>query len=129
MVSYGKYTEDQLTKLKARCPELIGHMRHYDEIVSHSANRHVVRGVIADRGFENAIQKKDFQTIDGKPWGWDDVEVVRAPFRFSKTATSFPLGAHPPGYHLPQWTVEKNPDFEPIPRYNVVSNGLNGISS
>lgn len=125
MVSYGKYTEDQLTKLKARNPELIGHMRHYDEIMSHQVNRHVVRGLIADRDVAGITRKDNYQTIDGSPWGLDCVDVVKPPFKLTKTPTSFPLGAYPPGYHLPQWVAVDNPHFEPIPNLKSMKNGLN----
>ncbi|KEF51213.1 uncharacterized protein A1O9_12716 [Exophiala aquamarina CBS 119918] len=120
MMSFGKYSEAQLEKLKARNPELIGHMRHYDEIVSHGVNRHVVRGFIADRPFEKAIKKENYEVISGEPWGWEDVEVVRLGFSLTKTNTKFPLGAHPPGYHLPQWKAAKNPDFEPLPSWKAL---------
>lgn len=117
MLSYGEYTPEQIAALKKRNPELIGHMRHYDEIVSHGMNRHVVRGFIADRGFENAIKKEYYEKIDGSPWGWGPIEICSLAIRFSKTKTSFPLGASPPGYHLPQWTAERDMNFEPLPVY------------
>lgn len=119
MMSFGKYSEEQIEKIKARNPELVGHMRHYDEIVSHGVNRHVVRGVIADRPFEKAIKKEYYETIDGSPWGWNDVEIVKLGFQLTKTPTNFSFGAHPPGYHLPAWKAEKNPDFEPLPKWNA----------
>ncbi|KAH8816703.1 CoA-transferase family III domain-containing protein [Xylogone sp. PMI_703] len=117
MLSYGTYTADQIAALKKRNPELVGHMRHYDEIVSHGKNRHCVRGFIADRGFEKAIKKEYYEEIDGNPWGWGPLNVCNLAVRFSKTKTNFPIGACPPGYHLPQWTVERNTDFEPLPPY------------
>jgi len=114
MLSYGTYTEDQQDALKKRNPELVGHMRHYDEIVSHGRNRHCVRGFIADRPFEKAIKPEYFQEIDGSPWGLGPVSVAKFALKLSKTETSFPIGAAPPGYHLPQWTLERNPSFEPV---------------
>ena len=117
MLSYGGYNEEQLEALKKRNSELVGHMRHYDEIVSHGVNRHCVRGFIADRPFHKAIKKAYYQQIDGSPWGWGPVNVVNLALRMGKTKTDFPIGAAPPGYHLPKWTVETNPDFEPLQPY------------
>jgi hypothetical protein len=115
LLSFGEYKEDQLVALKARNPELIGHMRHYDEIRSHGANRHCVRGYIADRPFERAIKDVYYQTIDGSPWGIKgDLNVINLGLRMSGTKTDFPLGAAPPGYHLPQWEAARNPDFVPL---------------
>lgn len=127
MVSYGKYTDEQISRIKARNPDLVGHMRHYDEIVSHSFHRHTARGFIADRGLSNAFRKADFQTIDGSAWGWDDVDIVTPPFKLTKTRMTFPIGGFPPGYHLPQWEPSQNADFEPIPRY--VAEKVNGTAT
>jgi hypothetical protein len=117
MMKAGVYTAEQQEKMKQRNVELIGHMRHYDEIVSHGVNRHCVRGYIADRPFEKAIRPEYYETIDGSPWGWGPVEVVRLALRFNKSKISFPLGASPPGYHLPQWKAERNAHFDPLPVY------------
>lgn len=82
MQSYGKYTDEQQASLKARNKSLIGHMRHYDEIVSHGKNRHVVRGFIADRAFEAAIKPEYYQTLDGSMWGLGPIDVIRLALRF-----------------------------------------------
>ncbi len=93
-------------------------MRHYDEIVSHGVNRHCVRGFIADRGFEKAIKKEYYEELDGTPWGWGPIEVCSLAIRFGRMKTGFPIGANPPGWHLPQWTVERNCGFDPLPVYS-----------
>jgi hypothetical protein len=124
MLSYGTYTEEQQAKLKKRNPELIGHMRHFDEIVSHGVNRHCVRGYIADRPFEKAVKKEYYQEIDGSPWGWGAVQVPALAIRMSKMKTGFPLGASPPGWHLPSWKAERNPDFLPLPAYVQSESGI-----
>ncbi|KAJ4318832.1 hypothetical protein N0V84_006645 [Fusarium piperis] len=111
---YGEYDQDQIEKLKKRNPELVGHMRHYDEIVSHGRNRHCVRGFIADRPFEDALPKHYYQTLSGVGWGLPDIDVVRFPLSLSKTSTDFPVGAFPPGYHVPKWAAEENITFEKI---------------
>lgn len=120
MQSYGTYTEEQQKVLKERNKELIGHMRHYDEIVSHGKNKHVVRGFIADRGFEKAIKQKFYQTVDGRPWGLSDVELVKSALVFqgddqnSAMRTDWVVGPCPPGYHKPDWERKPNASFEPI---------------
>ncbi|KAL3584684.1 hypothetical protein FPOAC2_14465 [Fusarium poae] len=121
MQKYGVYNDDQIEKLKKRNPELVGHMRHYDEIVSHGRNRHCVRGFIADRTFEEALPKSFYQTLSGKGWGLSDIEVVRLPLQLSKTKTDFPVGAFPPGYHLPKWVPEDNLNFEKIVPHSATS--------
>ncbi|OAP56478.1 hypothetical protein AYL99_09657 [Fonsecaea erecta] len=68
MQSYGKYTEEQQAALKARNRDLIGKIRHYDEIVSHGRNQNVIRGFIADRGFDKAIKHEYYQKVDGSQY-------------------------------------------------------------
>ncbi|KIW90066.1 uncharacterized protein Z519_09497 [Cladophialophora bantiana CBS 173.52] len=124
MQSYGTYTSAQQESLKARNKELVGHMRHYDEIVSHGRNRHVVRGFIADRGFEGAIKKQFFQTVAGDTWGLNDLEVVSLALKFKDSPdreegkegmrTDWDVGPCPPGYHLPEWVRKENDAFVPI---------------
>lgn len=114
MMSYGEYSQEQKQALKKRNPDIVGHMRHYDEIVSMGIHKFTTRGFIADRSFEKALKKEYYQTIDGSPWGYKPVDIINLALRMSDTKTDFPIGSAPPGYHLPQWTVEKNPDFEPI---------------
>ncbi|KAL6228856.1 hypothetical protein BDW75DRAFT_250532 [Aspergillus navahoensis] len=123
MQSYGKYTEEQQIKLKARNKDLVGHVRHYDEIVSHGKKQHTIRGFIADRGFEKAFKKEYFQTTDGKVWGLGDLDVVTLALEFKAEGTDgkgmgmrtdFIVGACPPGYHLPEWERKKNAEFQPI---------------
>ncbi|KAJ4184481.1 hypothetical protein NW759_017024 [Fusarium solani] len=113
MMSCGEYSEEQKQAIKKRNP-VVGQMRHYDEIVSMGINTFTIRGFLADRAFEKVFKKDYYQTIDGSPWGYPPVDVVRLALQMSDTKTDFPIGAAPPGYHLPQWTVEKNPDFEAI---------------
>lgn len=122
MQSYGVYTPEQQETLKRRNPDLIGHMRHYDEIVSHGRNRHVVRGFIADRGFDHAIKKRFFQTVPGDSWGLGDLDVVGLALSFQPEAdkadkgmrTDWAVGPCPPGYHLAEWERKENKNFEPI---------------
>ena len=120
MQSYGTYTEEQQVVLKARNKDLVGHMRHYDEIVSHGKNRHVCSGFIAGRDYDKAIRKEYYQKIDGSMWGLGDIEVVKLALNFKSEGdeealrTDWVVGAAPPGYHLPQWEREVNVDFEPI---------------
>jgi hypothetical protein len=123
MISYGAYTESQQEALKKRNSKLIGKIRHYDEIYALGYKQRVIDGFIADRPFEKAIKKESFQAVDGSPWGWEDqlVEVVNLPFRLNKMRTDFPIDPAPPGYHLPQWTVEKSPDFVPIPKPSALA--------
>ena len=126
MIKAGKYSAKQQEAMKKRNIELVGHMRHFDEIVSHGKNRHCVRGYIADRPFDKAIRKEFYEAISGKPWGWSqEVEVVSLALRFSATKTSFPYGAFPPGYHLPSWTPVANPGFVPLPVYNSSQGQVN----
>ncbi|KIV82925.1 hypothetical protein PV11_04990 [Exophiala sideris] len=127
MQSFGQYTEAQQAAVKARNKDLIGHMRHYDEIVSHGKNRHVVRGFIADRAYEDAIKPEYYQTMDGSMWGLGDIEVVNLALRFQGDGheeeamrTDWVVGACPPGYHLPEWERKLNQDFEPIKPVDVV---------
>ncbi|TVY64744.1 Succinyl-CoA--L-malate CoA-transferase beta subunit [Fusarium oxysporum f. sp. cubense] len=117
MLSYGQYDDAQIEALKKRNPELVGHMRHYDGIVSHGRNRHCVRGFIADRTHDKALPKHYYQTLSGEGWGLPDIEVVRLPIVLSKTSTAFPIGAYPPGYHAPDWEATPNHAFKPIPAY------------
>lgn len=71
---------------------------------------------------EQAVKKEYDQEIDGSPWGWTTpVQVARLGLRLGKTRTDFPIGAAPPGYHKPQWTVVKNLDFDPLPVYTSES--------
>lgn len=118
--SYGTYTEEQQEALKARNKDLVGHMRHYDEIVSHGKNRHVVRGFIADRGFENAMKKQYYQTMDGGMWGLGDIDLIKLALNFqgddqnAAIRTDWLVGPCPPGYHLPSWERKANEGFEPI---------------
>ncbi|KIW37714.1 uncharacterized protein PV06_10345 [Exophiala oligosperma] len=120
MQSYGTYSEEQQASLKSRNKELVGHMRHYDEIVSHGKNRHVVRGFIADRNFESAIKTEYYQTMDGSMWGLGDVELIKLALDFksegqsSAMRTDWVVAPCPPGYHLPGWERQLNPDFVPI---------------
>ena len=113
LLSYGNYTEAQQAALKKRNPDLVGHIRHYHDITAHSIKQHTIRSYIANRSAEKALKKEYYQQIDGSPWGWEgiDLEVINLAFRLSDQRTDFPIGAAPPGYHLPSWKVEKNPDF------------------
>ncbi|KAJ4231853.1 hypothetical protein NW757_013857 [Fusarium falciforme] len=113
MISYGEYSEEQKQAIKRRNP-VVGQMRHYDEIVAMGIKKFTSRGFVADRPFEKAIKKEYYQTIDGSPWGYNPVDVVNFALQMGSMRTDFPIGAAPPGYHLPQWTVQKNPSFEPI---------------
>jgi hypothetical protein len=111
---YGEYDEEQLASLKKRNADLVGHTRHYDEIVSHGRNRHCVRGYIADRSFQDALPDSYYQTMNGNAWGLEDLKVVHLALSMSETRTDFPFGAFPPGHHLPKWSAEENPEFEKI---------------
>jgi hypothetical protein len=116
MLSHGTYSEPQQAALKKRNLELVGHMRHYDEIVSHGVNRHCVRGFIADRGFEGAIKKEYYQQLDGAPWGWEGgIDVVRLGLKLGQMRTDWRMGAFPPGFHQPGWEGEVNEEFEKLP--------------
>lgn len=121
LLSYGKYSDEQQTQLKARNKGLVGSVRYYDEIVSHGKNLHAVKGFMADRPFENAVRPEYFQRIDGSVWGGlGDVHVVRLPVRFkghdgkSGMRSDWAVGAYPPGYHKAAWKLEINSEFEPI---------------
>jgi hypothetical protein len=123
MQSYGKYSEDQLAKLKARNKDLIGSVRHYDEIVSHGKKQFPIRAFIADRDFDKALKKEYFQTTDGSMWGLADLDMVTLALKFKEEGnhgsgegmrTDFIVGACPPGYHLPEWERMENKDFQPI---------------
>jgi hypothetical protein len=120
MLSYGTYTEEQQEVLKARNKDLVGHMRHYDEIVSHGKNRHVVRGFIADRGFDSAIKKEYYQTMDGSNWGLGNIDLIKPALNFESDQenpamrTDWVVAPCPPGYHLPDWERKVNEEFEPI---------------
>ncbi|KAI8937387.1 hypothetical protein NX059_006591 [Plenodomus lindquistii] len=120
MLSYGNYTEEQQSRLKERSKELVGSIRHYDEIVSHSKNLNAVRGFIADRSFEKAIKPEYFQQIDGSPWALGPLDVVRLALQFKGDGGSkgmksdWVVGAYPPGFHEPAWERKENADFEPI---------------
>jgi hypothetical protein len=126
MQSYGKYTEEQQAALKARNKGLVGRLRHYDEIVSHGKNQNVVRGFIADRGFDKAVKEEYYQTVDGSVWGLGDLDIVKTALRFQTCGnpatsgeamrTDWSVGACPPGYHLPEWERKGNKDFIPIQR-------------
>ncbi|KAH7082313.1 CoA-transferase family III domain-containing protein [Paraphoma chrysanthemicola] len=126
MQSYGKYTGDQLERLKARNKDLVGRIRHYDEIVSSGKNQFTIRGYMADRLFEQAFKREYFQTINGTMWGLGDIDVVSLALKYKAEngdekgmRTDFILGACPPGYHLPSWAVKENVEFQPIvPRDN-----------
>ncbi|KAM0420308.1 hypothetical protein ACHAPT_011969 [Fusarium lateritium] len=107
------YLEEQKQAIKRRNP-VVGQMRHYDEIVAMGIKKFTSWGFVADRPFEKAIKKDYYQTIDGSPWGYNPVDVVKFALQMGHMRTDFPIGAAPPGYHQPQWTVEKNPSFEPI---------------
>ncbi|KAK5309105.1 hypothetical protein LTR93_012259, partial [Exophiala xenobiotica] len=63
MQSYGTYNAEQQEALKGRNKDLVGKLRHYDEIVALSVKRHMVEGYIADRTFESAIRKEYYQTV------------------------------------------------------------------
>ncbi|OAL35053.1 hypothetical protein AYO20_05768 [Fonsecaea nubica] len=123
MQSYGKYTEEQQTALKARNKDLIGKIRHYDEIVSHGKNQNVIRGFIADRTFDKALKKDYYQRVDGSMWGLGDLDLVKLALEFQPSEgtggseamrTDWLVGPCPPGYHQPQWERKENKDFEPI---------------
>ncbi|KIW24044.1 uncharacterized protein PV07_09783 [Cladophialophora immunda] len=123
MQSYGKYTEEQQVPLKARNKDLVGRIRHYDEIVSHGRNENVIRGFIANRGFENAIKKEYYQKVDGSMWGLGDLDLVKLALEFQACGspadseamrTDWHIGPCPPGYHLPKWERKENENFEPI---------------
>lgn len=113
-MSYGEYCEDQKLAIKRRNPEVVGHMRHFDEIVAMGIKKFTYRGFVADRPFDKAIKKEYYQTIDGSPWGYQPVDVVKFAIQMGNMGTDFPIGAAPPGYHLPQWTVQKNLSFVPV---------------
>jgi len=108
------YTQTQQEALKRRNKTLIGKIRHHDEIVSLGVKRVAPIGFQADRTEEEAYPSSYYEPMDGAPWGYNQVEVVSLALRFSGTRTDFPIGCAPPGYHLPSWTVQKNPDFAPI---------------
>ena len=122
MQAYGTYTEEQLQVLKSRNKDLIGHHRHHDEVTSHHRSKYVIRGFVADREPECVLKSRYYQTIDGVSWGLGKLDVVRSALKFNGRRgeagtgmrTDFPVGTRPPGYHLPQWRREVNPDFEPI---------------
>lgn len=114
MLKRGTYDPDQLEALKKRNPDYVGKVRHFDEIVSLSVKGGIINGFKADRAQEIAFKQKYYQQIDGSPFGLGPLEVVNLALRMSQTRTDFSLGAAPPGYHLPSWSVKKNPDFEPI---------------
>ena len=139
MASYGLYPPALQAAIKARNPELIGHMRHFDEIVSHGKNRHVVRGFMADRGLDGVVKGKYYQAVDGGCWGLGEMQVVRLALDFraggkeeedGATGTSggggegmrtdWVVGASPPGFHLPEWERKMNPAFEPIVAVDAV---------
>lgn len=115
--SYGQYTPQQLEALKRRNKNVIGKVRHYDEIVSLGVKRIAPLGFQADRDEAKAYPKSYYETVDGSPWGYNPLEVVSLALRMSKSRTDFKLGCAPPGYHLPQWTLQTNPDFKPIAPY------------
>ncbi|KAK5047058.1 hypothetical protein LTR84_007000 [Exophiala bonariae] len=123
MQSYGKYSEQQQEKLKARKRDLVGKTRHYDEIVSHGVKQHAIKGFLSDRSFEKAFKKEYFQTVKGDMWGLNDLDVVSLALKFKNKGndsdspamrTDFLFGTCPPGYHLPQWENTRNEDFEAI---------------
>lgn len=118
--SYGKYTQEQQEALRARNKDLLGHHRHHDEVISHHQSKFVIRGFVADRESESALKKQYYQKVDGSSWGLGELEIITSALKFngeddqSGMRTDFRIGPHPPGYHLPQWDRQKNPDFEPI---------------
>ncbi|OAL42855.1 CoA-transferase family III, partial [Pyrenochaeta sp. DS3sAY3a] len=120
MMSFGTYSEEQQARMKERNKDLVGHTRHYDEIVSHGKNRHVVRGFIADRGFEKAIKSKFYQTVDGSMWGLGNIDIVKSALVFSGKKettgmrTDWTAGPCPPGYHEPEWERKQSSTFIPI---------------
>lgn len=120
MQSYGNYTEEQQSRLKERNKELVGSIRHYDEIVSHGKNLHAVKGFIADRSFEKAIKPEYFQKIDGSSWALGPIDVVGLALQFKGDSGSkgmksdWAVGAYPPGFHEAAWERKDNVNFEPI---------------
>lgn len=114
LLNYGTYTEEQQERLKKRNAELMGTKRHYDEVVSTNIKRYAIKAFVADREYGSAVKEEYFQTIDGAPWGLGPIDVVRTPFKLGHKYLDFPIGAAPPGYHSPQWTVETNPNFVPL---------------
>ncbi|OAL45653.1 CoA-transferase family III [Pyrenochaeta sp. DS3sAY3a] len=120
MQSYGNYSEEQQSRLKERNKELVGSIRHYDEIVSHGKNLHAVKGFVADRSFEKAIKPEYFQQIDGSSWGLGPIDVVRLALQFKGDGggkgmkSDWAVGAYPPGFHEAAWERKDNVDFEPI---------------
>ncbi|KAF2846857.1 CoA-transferase family III [Plenodomus tracheiphilus IPT5] len=123
MQSYGKYSEQQIKDLKVRNEGLVGHLRHYDEIVSHGKNQHAIRGFVADRKFEQVFREEYFQKTEGKMWGLSDIDVVAPALKYKAVGsdgsskgmrTDFLVGACPPGYHLPSWERTENEHFQPI---------------
>lgn len=123
MQSYGKYTAQQQERLKIRNKDIVGQMRHYDEIVSHGKKQHAVKGFLADRQFEMAFKNEYFEKTDGQMWGLGDIDVVSLALKFKIPSaendgegmkTSFPVEACPPGYHLPDWERKRNKVFQPI---------------
>jgi hypothetical protein len=117
LLSYGRYTGEQLEHLKKRNPKTYGQIRHYDEILSQARMGYTHNAFIADRT-EACLKKKFYETVDGSAWGLGPIELVSVPLKMSETRTDFKLGVHPPGYHLPQWTVEENTSFKRLPKVN-----------
>ena len=126
MMSYDQYSEEQKNIIKRR-NKVVGQMRHYDEIVSMRLKRFTVQGFLTDRTLEEVFKQEYYQTIDGSPWKYPPVDVVRLALDITKTRTDFPIGAAPPGYHLAQWAVKQNPDFELHPLESVDTE-LNGCA-
>jgi hypothetical protein len=120
MQSYGNYTEEQQAQLKARNKELVGSMRHYDEIVSVGKKLYAVKGFVADRSHEEAIRPEYFQQLDGSSWALGPIDVVGLALRFKGDGgskgmkTDWAVGAYPPGFHEASWEKKENVDFEPI---------------
>lgn len=116
--SFGKYSDEQQELLKRRNKDLMGKVRHFDEIVGLGVRRVAPIGFQADREEDRAYPRAYYEPIDGSPWGYNPLEVVSLAIRMSTSRTDFSLGCAPPGYHLPQWNLQKNPHFDAIASYS-----------
>ncbi|OQV07484.1 hypothetical protein CLAIMM_11911 [Cladophialophora immunda] len=115
MMSYGQYSDEQITALKKRNKSIIRKPRYYDDIMAQSSKNSLVEGVCADRPLEKALRGEFYQSVDGSSWGYDHpLEVIRMGVTLSTSRTDFALSSAPCGYYLPQWELKKNPDFVPL---------------
>ena len=115
LLSYGRYTGEQLEHLKERNPKTYGQIRHYDEILSQARMGYTHNAFIADRTAA-CLKEEFYETVDGSGWGLGPIDLVSVPLKMQKMRTDFRLGVHPPGYHLPQWTAEEDTNFKRLPR-------------